>query len=95
MATSICIRHLRGVPDQCPACQSHRLFPEEGLDPTNPEVIFERPVCSECGWADDPVLVGERTDEEVAQFIKREGENSYECGVMQKPLMEVIGPRPN
>ncbi|WP_417794783.1 hypothetical protein [Terasakiella pusilla] len=94
MATSICVRHLRGVPDQCPACESHRLFPEEGLDPKNPEVIFERPVCSDCGWAGDAVPVGERTEEEVAQFIMREGENSDECGVMQTPLMEVLGKRP-
>lgn len=94
MATSICIRHLRGVPDQCPACESHRLVPEEGLDPENPEVIFERPVCSGCGWAGDPVPVGERTEEEMAQFITREGDNFDECGVMQTPLMELIGPRP-
>lgn len=94
MATSICVRHLRGVPDQCPACGSHRISPEEGLDPEYLEVIFERPVCSECGWAGDPVPVGERTEEEMAQFVTREGKNTDESGMMQTPLMEVIGPRP-
>lgn len=93
MATAICIRQLRSVPDQCPACKSSRLFPEEGLDPKNPEVIFERPVCSECGWAGDPVQVGERTEKELAQLITREGENSDDCGVMHTPLMEALGPR--
>lgn len=93
IATSICVRHLRGVPDQCPACESHRLFPEEGMNPEHPEMIFERPVCSECGWAGEPVLVGERTEEEMAQFITREGETSNECGIMQTPLVEIMGRR--
>ncbi|MBB1490781.1 hypothetical protein H5395_04400 [Paracoccus sp. MC1854] len=91
MAISICVRHLRGVPGQCPACASHRLFPEEGKDPENLEVIFERPVCGNCGWAGEPVPTGERTQEQLAQIIMREGKESDKCGIMQTPLMEIMG----
>lgn len=90
MAVSICVRHLRGVPDQCPACRSHNLSPEEGMNTESPEVILERPVCLECGWVGDPVPVGERSEEEMVQFITREGQNSDECGVMQTPFVEVV-----
>ncbi|MDW4497273.1 hypothetical protein R5H30_04715 [Sulfitobacter sp. D35] len=93
MATSICVRYLRGVPEECPVCDSHRLFPEEGSNSEYPEVLFERPRCSECGWAGDPVPVGERSEDEAAQFITRDGDESDECSVMQTPLMEVAAPR--
>ena len=93
IGTSICVRQLRGVPDQCPVCGSHRLSPEEGMIPENPTQIFERPVCMECGWAGEPVSLGELTKEKLAQFIASEGENSDECGILKTPLLEIKGNR--
>ena len=92
MATNIVIRQLSGVPDQCPDCESSNLHPIEGLDPDNPEVIFERPACGDCGWTGDVVQVGERSDEEVEQFIMREGDTSDASGVMGTPLTGLLRP---
>jgi hypothetical protein len=92
MATSIVMRQLRGVPDQCPYCESGNLSPIEGLNPDDPEVIFERPVCGDCGWMGDVVSVGERSDEEIEQLITREGDTDDACGIMAKPLIGLIRP---
>ena len=69
MAINLVMRQLRGVPDQCPQCESGNLSPIEGLDSNNPGVIFERPTCDDCGWLGEVVAVGERSDEEIEQFI--------------------------
>jgi len=92
MATNIVMRQLRGVPDQCPDCESGNLTPIEGLDPDNPAVIFERPACADCGWVGDIVPVGERSDDEVEQFITREGDTDDACGIMATPLMGLLRP---
>jgi hypothetical protein len=55
--TTALIRHVRGVPDRCPSCRSQRLFPERGLHTSDPNTIYERPVCSKCGWTGTPVIV--------------------------------------
>lgn len=55
--TTALIRCVRGVPDRCPACGSQRLLPERGLHACEPDTIYERPVCSKCGWTGTPVIV--------------------------------------
>ena len=92
MATSIVMRQLGGVPDQCPDCESGNLSPIEGFDPDNPEVIFERPACGDCGWMGEVVPVGERSDEEIEQFITREVNTDDSCGIMATPLMGLLRP---
>ena len=92
LATSICIRQLRKVPEQCPECGSYHLFPEEGMNVDEPELIFERPVCADCGWSGEPVAVDERTEDEIAQFITREGEKKDECAIMTTPLIGIRRP---
>lgn len=57
LCTSLVIRVIRRVPEECPACGSHRLSPERGCHSSMPEEEFERPVCDECGWTGEPVLV--------------------------------------
>ncbi|HTE82891.1 MAG TPA: gamma-glutamylcyclotransferase, partial [Reyranella sp.] len=47
---SILIRHVRKVPEACPACGSRRLFPQRAFDPKEPSAEYERPVCDKCGW---------------------------------------------
>jgi hypothetical protein len=92
MATNILILHLRGVPDQCPDCRSRRLEPEEGAHTSAPELVIERPACVDCGWRGEPIVVDERGDEEVEQFITREGWKEDGCVVPTVPLMELVKP---
>lgn len=93
MAILMVIRYFKGIPDQCPECKSQNFYAEEGMNTELPEVIFERPICSDCGWAGDPIPIGERTDEETEKFIIREGEINNECGIMSTPLMEITRPK--
>ena len=57
LAGSLIIRHVRQVPDVCPACGSNRLTPQRGPHPKAPDVEFERPTCEKCGWAGNPIPV--------------------------------------
>ncbi len=50
LATSLVVRHLRAVPEACPACGSSRLSPQRGLHPSEADVECERPICDKCGW---------------------------------------------
>lgn len=59
LCTSAVIQHIRGVPEQCPACGSHRLSPERGYHTDFPDVEWERPTCDKCGWTGDPVQIGD------------------------------------
>lgn len=59
LCTSAVIQHLRGVPDECPACGSHRLSPERGFHTSMPSVEWERPRCDKCGWTGEPVRIDE------------------------------------
>lgn len=54
---SAVIRHVRGVPERCPSCNSERLRQERGYHPAHPEIEWERPICTKCGWAGEPVPV--------------------------------------
>lgn len=60
-AVSLCIsavvQHIRGVPDACPACGSHRLSPERAYDPDDPDHEWERPTCTKCDWTGEPVPI--------------------------------------
>jgi hypothetical protein len=51
------IRYIRGVPDCCPSCGSQRLSPERGMHSSDPNTIYERPVCGKCGWTGTPVVI--------------------------------------
>ncbi|MEP3686694.1 MAG: hypothetical protein ABJN05_06320 [Sulfitobacter dubius] len=86
MGVSIFIREMRGVPDQCPECESCHLDPEEGINSEQPEVLLERPVCLDCGWVGEPVPLRLRNEEEMKEIFSREGENSAECGTLAIPL---------
>ena len=55
--TTALIRYVRGVPDCCPSCGSQRLSPERGIHSSDPNTLYERPVCGKCGWTGTPVIV--------------------------------------
>src|SRR5439155_15993102 len=57
LCISAVIQHVRGVPEQCPACGSKRLSPERGYNRKTPGVEWERPTCPKCGWTGTPVPV--------------------------------------
>jgi hypothetical protein len=57
LATSVIIRHMRGVPDACPACGSLRLSPQRGFHSEIPDMEWERPTCDKCGWTGEPAPI--------------------------------------
>jgi hypothetical protein len=59
LCISTVIRHVRGVPEGCPACGSQRLSPQRGYNQDFPGVEWERPTCDKCGWAGEPVPIEE------------------------------------
>ncbi len=59
LCTSAVIQHLRGVPDECPACGSRRLLPQRGSHTGMPDVKWERPTCDKCGWTGEPVPIAD------------------------------------
>lgn len=89
LATSAVIRHIRGVPDACPACGSHRLSPERGYHKDYPEIEWERPVCVKCGWTGTPVPV-----EEVPEPDKEDSREppEGECVIPTVPLRRLKRP---
>ena len=57
LCTSAVIRYVRGVPEACPACGSHRLSPQRGFRGDLPESVWERPTCDRCGWTGEAVRI--------------------------------------
>jgi cation transport regulator ChaC len=90
MATSLILRELRGVPEECPTCSSPLLEPEQAENTAAPGVLWERPRCADCGWTGRPVAI---LDLENGQaIITREGEDSDEHGIMTLPLRTIVKP---
>jgi hypothetical protein len=90
MATSLLLRGLRGVPEECPKCGSPHLEPEHGENSAAPGILWERPRCTDCGWAGRPVPILDREDRQP--IITREGEESDEHGIMKVPLRTILRP---
>ncbi|MBA8908811.1 gamma-glutamylcyclotransferase family protein [Aminobacter ciceronei] len=90
MATSLIIRELRGVPSECPNCGSPHLEPDHGENTEAPGILWERPLCGDCGWAGRPVPILDLEDGQPV--IIREGEESDECSIMTVPLRTILKP---
>jgi hypothetical protein len=91
LAVSLVLRHLRGVPDACPACGSTRLSPQRGFHSSTPDLEFERPTCEKCGWVGDPVPILGRPQDYVADEEEREPP-ADDCVIPELPLRELIKP---
>lgn len=90
LATTAVIRHLRGVPDACPACGSHQLSPQRGFKDTEPDVEWERPTCDKCDWVGEPRTIFK----EVKEYVKDERAPPDEEFVLPKiPLRELLRPQ--
>jgi len=89
LLTTACIRHVRGVPDECPSCGSQHIEPQRGTDPEDPERIYERPACTECDWVGDIfelVTVDDDRETDPPQG---------DCAIMTSPLRGRKAPRPS
>ena len=90
MATSLILRELRGVPEECPNCGLPHLEPEQGENTAAPGVLWERPRCADCGWTGRSVPI---LDLEHGQpNITREGEESDAHSIMTVPLRTILKP---
>jgi hypothetical protein len=88
LCTSAVIVHIRGVPDQCPACGSHRLAPERGFHTSEPDVWWERPTCTKCGWTGEPVRVHDVPEE----TSESDGPPPGDCVIPTVPLRKLRRP---
>ena len=90
MATSLILRELRGVPEECPKCGSPHLEPQQGENNAAPGILWERPRCADCGWAGRPVPILDHQN--GRPIITREGEESDEHSIMTTPLRRLLRP---
>ncbi|MCS3738245.1 hypothetical protein [Rhizobium sp. BK661] len=93
LAASLVARHIKGVPDGCPECGSPDLNPEEGRSSETLGVVWERPLCRECGWVGSAVPVYDEPPEETEAIIRRaaiDGED--ECAIMERPFRSLQTP---
>lgn len=79
---SVLIRHVRKVPESCPACGSSRLFPQRAHDPEEPEAEYERAVCDKCGWIGEATRITEVPMAPARPSAPPEGE----CSISTVPL---------
>jgi len=93
-ASSLVLRYIRLVPDECPKCGSPHLSPENGWREDQPETEWQRPVCEDCGWTGTPVVIGDRSLEaEEMNIVTREGNDSDEEFILpQVPLAQLDHP---
>jgi hypothetical protein len=90
-AASLVIRHIRGVPEACPACGSNRLTPERGFHSSAPDIEWERPCCTKCGWLGEPVPIADEPDAYAPDDQERPPPEG-ECSIMTVPLRELRKP---
>ena len=91
LGSSAVIRHMRGVPETCPACGSHRLSPQRGVNSEFPDIEWERPTCEKCGWAGDPVPIFSTPNSYNADEEDRPTPEG-ECVVPTVPLRTLLKP---
>lgn len=91
LCISAVIRHVRGVPDQCPACGSQRLSPQRGYHQDFPEVEWERPTCDKCGWVGEAVPIDNVLEpHDESRSTPPEGE----CIIPTTALRQLRRPKP-
>jgi hypothetical protein len=91
LCISAVIRHIRGVPEQCPNCGSQRLSPERGYHTDFPDIQWERPTCDKCDWTGEPVPVDHVQSRDESPSMPPEGE----CIIPTTPLRQLKHPRKN
>ncbi|MBA4799457.1 MAG: zinc ribbon domain-containing protein [Rhizobiales bacterium] len=95
LASSLIVMWLREVPEACPQCGSPKLEPEEGRALKRPELVWERPVCTQCGWSGNAIPIGEdEPDPELIELVRRYGgpDGPHGCVVPDTPLIKLEKP---
>lgn len=94
LASSLVLRYIRLVPEECPSCGSPHLSPEDGWRKDQPEIEWQRPVCSDCGWAGTPVVIGDRSlDADAMNIVTREGNDIEDDFILPSvPLSQLDHP---
>lgn len=90
MATTLILRELRGVPEECPNCGSPHFEPQQGENTAVPGVLWERPICIDCGWTGRALPIFDIED--GRPIITREGEESDDHSIMTVPLRTILKP---
>ncbi|MEO1964603.1 gamma-glutamylcyclotransferase family protein [Hyphomonas sp.] len=90
MTTSLIVREIRGVPEECPNCGSPYLEPERGENSAAPGVLWERPRCTDCAWAGRPFPILDV--EKGTPIITHEGEETDEHSIMTVPMRAILKP---
>lgn len=90
LAVSMVIQHVRGVPDACPSCGSHKLTPLRAFNPEEPEEEWERPACTKCDWMGEPVTISKAVETDVVETANASPEG--ECLLPQPPLRKLKRP---
>jgi hypothetical protein len=93
LAVSAVVRHMRGVPETCSACGSHRLSPQRGKNSEYPDIEWERPTCEKCGWAGTPVPILASPDAYEKETEKRPPDGA--CVIPTVPLRTLLKPGRN
>lgn len=89
LAASLVVRHVRAVPEACPACGSNRLSPQRGFHSSAPDQKWERPTCEKCGWFGDPTPIHSSPADYIEdQAPPPEGD----CVIPTVPLRELHKP---
>ena len=91
LGTSAVVRHLRSVPETCPACGSHRLSPQRGVNSEHPDIEWERPTCEKCGWAGESVPIFATPDSYEPEAEDRPPPDG-ECVIPTVPLRTLKKP---
>ncbi len=91
LGTSAVVRHIRGVPETCPACGSHRLSPQRGVNSEYSDIKWERPTCEKCGWTGDPVPIFATADSYESEEENRPPPDG-ECVIPTVPLRTLKKP---
>lgn len=92
LGASLVVRHVRSVPEECPQCGSPNLQPQEGRSSEVLGVVWERPVCQDCGWAGSAVPVYDEPPAETEEIISRAATGNDECAIMEKPFRSLLTP---
>lgn len=78
---------------QLPGLGSRHLTPERGMRTDMPDITFERSVCTQCGWAGEPIALDPLPEPQAPEEPK--GPPDDECYLPGTPLRSIRKPTDN
>ena len=89
LCTNAVTLFIRKVPNECPQCGDHRLTPLRAENPDVEGEVWERPFCTVCEWAGEPVKI---TEEPVPFITRTERPDEDDCVIPTVPLRKLTRP---